>query len=46
MLPLQKLISSNKPDFIAGIEFRVFISASALAFQEKFGFAPDKYGFA
>ena len=40
MLPLQKLISSIKPDFIAGIESRGFISASALAFQEKVGFIP------
>ena len=40
MLPLQKLISSIRPDFIAGIESRGFISASALAFQEKVGFIP------
>ena len=33
MLPLQKLISSTKPDYIAGIESRGFISASALAFN-------------
>ena len=35
MLPLQKLISSIKPDFIAGIESRGFISESALVFQKK-----------
>ena len=33
MLPLQKLISTSKPDYIAGIESRGFISASALAFK-------------
>ena len=38
MLPLQKLIYSIKPDFIAGLESRGFISAFALAFQEKVGF--------
>ncbi len=38
MLPLQKLISSTKPDYIAGIEARGFITASALAFSEKIGF--------
>ena len=40
MLPLQKLISSIKPDYIAGIESRGFISASVLAFQNKVGFIP------
>ena len=33
MLPLQKLISNKKPDYIAGIESRGFIAASALAFK-------------
>ena len=40
MLPLQKLISTTKPDFIAGIESRGFISASALAFKHDVGFIP------
>ena len=40
MLPLQKLISTNKPDYIAGIESRGFISASALAFKYEVGFIP------
>ena len=38
MLPLQKLISTKKPDYIAGIESRGFISASALAFNLEIGF--------
>ena len=38
MLPLQQLISSIKPDFIAGIESRGFITAFSLAFQEMVGF--------
>ena len=38
MLPLQKLISTTKPDFIAGIESRGFISGSALAFNLEVGF--------
>ena len=40
MLPLQKLISTTKPDYIAGIESRGFISASALAFKHEVGFIP------
>ncbi len=40
MLPLQKLISTKKPDYIAGIESRGFISASALAFKLELGFIP------
>ena len=40
MLPLQKLISSSKPDYLAGIESRGFISASALAFKHDVGFIP------
>ena len=38
MSPLQKMVSSIKPDYIAGIEARGFITASALAFKEKIGF--------
>jgi len=40
MLPLQRLISTIKPDYIAGIESRGFISASALAFKLQLGFIP------
>ena len=40
MLPLQRLISTTKPDYIAGIESRGFISASALAFKLAVGFIP------
>tara|TARA_Y100001968_G_C19384778_1_gene732289 strand:- start:372 stop:890 length:519 start_codon:yes stop_codon:yes gene_type:complete len=40
MFPLEKLISSNKPDYIAGIESRGFITASALAFNHGIGFVP------
>ena len=40
MLPLQNLIATLKPDYIAGIESRGFISASALAFNKKKGFIP------
>ena len=40
MLPIQKLISTSKPDYIAGIEARGFISASALAFNNNIGFIP------
>ena len=38
MKPLLKLISVNKPDYIAGIESRGFITASALAFKLEIGF--------
>ena len=38
MLPLQKLVSTYKPNYIAGIESRGFISASALAFKNGIGF--------
>ena len=38
MMPLQKLISNKKPDYIAGIESRGFIAASALAFKLGLGF--------
>ena len=38
MFPLQNLISTKKPDYIAGIESRGFISASALAFKLEKGF--------
>ena len=40
MLPLQKLIDTSKPDYIAGIESRGFIPASALAFKLDVGFIP------
>ena len=40
MMPLQNLISTTKPDYIAGIESRGFISASALAFKLEVGFIP------
>ena len=40
MLPLQNLISTSKPDYLAGIESRGFISASALAFKLEIGFIP------
>ena len=40
MLPLEKLISTSKPDYIAGIESRGFISASALAYKLEVGFIP------
>ena len=40
MIPLQKLISTTKPDYLAGIESRGFISASALAFKLDVGFIP------
>ena len=38
MLPLEKLISTIKPNYIAGIESRGFITASALAFKNEIGF--------
>ena len=37
---LQKLVSASKPDYIAGIEARGFITASALAYSENIGFIP------
>ena len=40
MVPLEQLIYNSKPDYIAGIESRGFISASALAFKHKVGFIP------
>tara|TARA_B100000214_G_scaffold360157_2_gene322293 strand:- start:2 stop:520 length:519 start_codon:yes stop_codon:yes gene_type:complete len=38
MMPLQNLIINTKPDYIAGIESRGFITASALAFKNNIGF--------
>ena len=40
IIPLEKLISKVKPDYIAGIEARGFITASVLAFKNKIGFIP------
>tara|TARA_B100000700_G_C14919203_1_gene796188 strand:+ start:572 stop:1102 length:531 start_codon:yes stop_codon:yes gene_type:complete len=40
MLPLEKLVSITKPDYIAGIESRGFITASALAYKNHIGFLP------
>ena len=40
IIPLQNLVSSTKPDYIAGIESRGFITASALAFKNEIGFIP------
>ena len=40
MLPLQKLVSAIKPDYLAGIESRGFIPAAALAFKLELGFIP------
>ena len=37
MFPLQNLISTKKPDYIAGIESRGFISASVLAYKLEIG---------
>ena len=38
--PIQKIISLFKPDYIAGIESRGFITASVLAFKNEIGFIP------
>ncbi len=38
MIPLEKLISRCNPDYIAGVESRGFIVASALAFKNEIGF--------
>ena len=40
MQPLQNLLSEANPDYIAGIESRGFITASALAFKNQVGFIP------
>jgi len=40
MMPLEKLISTKNPNYIAGIESRGFIAASALAFKLDVGFIP------
>ena len=40
MMPLQRLIIMTKPDYIAGIESRGFITASALAFKLGVAFIP------
>ena len=40
MIPLEKLISNLRPDYIAGIESRGFISGSALALKHELGFIP------
>ena len=40
MLPLERFISTTKPDYIAGIESRGFIAASGLAFKNEIGFIP------
>tara|TARA_Y100001968_G_scaffold290384_1_gene294134 strand:- start:44 stop:562 length:519 start_codon:yes stop_codon:yes gene_type:complete len=40
MLPLEKLITTSKPAYLAGIESRGFISASALAYKLEVGFIP------
>tara|TARA_Y100001968_G_C19286022_1_gene681719 strand:+ start:171 stop:689 length:519 start_codon:yes stop_codon:yes gene_type:complete len=40
MSPLQRQISTTKPDYIAGIDSRGFIAASALAFKLEIGFIP------
>ena len=38
LLPLQMKITTTKPDYIAGIESRGFITASALAIKNNIGF--------
>ena len=38
MLPLEELINTTQPNYIAGIESRGFIIASALAFKHQIGF--------
>ena len=40
MSPLQKLVAEAKPDYIAGIDARGFISAAAIAFKSGIGFIP------
>ncbi len=40
VIPLQKLLLTTKPNYIAGIESRGFITASALAFRHEIGFIP------
>ena len=37
MLPIQELITALRPDYIAGVESRGFISASALAYKNEIG---------
>ena len=38
MCPLQNLVSTTKPEYIAAIESRGFITGSALAFKNQIGF--------
>ena len=38
MTPLEKLVSEVEPDYLAGIEARGFITASALAFKNEIRF--------
>ena len=40
MIPLEEVIRSIKPDLIAGIESRGFISAAALSYKLEIGFIP------
>ena len=40
MGPLEKVVSTTNPDYIAGIESRGFITASALAYTNGIGFIP------